>query len=764
MENKCWIDILVEKMKLDSEYEIKKINDEWSFYLVEGINLENSQDEMLLVYDCSKMIESDTFHYIEMKEAIDKHNESYPVIVFRNWEHERCVYWKYYETLSMVEKKSFTAWYDKKISIYVEEKTTVTLETDDKGINYLEYPVKKINYPVNLQGRVYNISFYELKKLYNVRGSSLFEKNVRYGLRSNSAGNNLKLKFREYLSIAVYKKIIELNLAPDLLETLKDVLVVEDEFNKFLDNIIENKEQVEYDWSYFLPENFWFFHNGISIYSYEKELQRPANQIILSPDKAHVINGAQTLTNFFLEVEFIERLLKPIIVAENVSVKGIMDSIIKEIYVKTVIINGDDKVVRPITHGLNTQIPILGESLMADSKTSEEINKILEKCSSASNRIRILKDGEIWRGDGGINVLDFVKNWLTINNQPGKSKNFPKSQLKKMMKEIAEQLKNDTSSIKKMEMLFQIYNWWDAAKMFRLNEKRDKESLDIGKYGKNYFGSYILNLLDDLKEEHYLDDDHFIIWYESFLKDIKLAVVDIGSSINLGIFKKDELSARLFTIQKEQQENKQQKVEYPINIEEDIKNLLNKDGQNVYSFSKTIADYLIEKGIVLDYFRVISRTDDKCKESFPFPNSTFIEIVDSFEIDKDSVKKIKDIVYDNSVFEKAINKTFPVFVVDKNDKEKKNKVSKVHLIKDFSFNKFSEEASIVYGHTIDAFEKGDESLFPRSGGNMFFHIRPKAINAEDTFQFTNGNYITKRTFWANKNTVEAIIKDKLGNS
>ena len=44
---------------------------------------------------------------------------------------------------------------------------------------------------------------------------------------------------------------------------------------------------------------------------------------------------------------------------------------------------------------------------------------------------------------------------------------------------------------------------------------------------------------------------------------------------------------------------------------------------------------------------------------------------------------------------------------------------------------------------------------------MGFHVRPKAANGEDTFQFTNGDHITKRTFWANKETVDELIDKRL---
>lgn len=106
-----------------------------------------------------------------------------------------------------------------------------------------------------------------------------------------------------------------------------------------------------------------------------------------------VINGAQTLTNFFLEVENVEIFLQDILKDEPHATDAhtIIDSIIKSIYVKTIIVCGDNRFVRPITHGLNTQIPVFEESLLADSDLSDEINKILAKSRS---KLRIIKDGQ----------------------------------------------------------------------------------------------------------------------------------------------------------------------------------------------------------------------------------------------------------------------------------------------------------------------------------------------------------------------------------
>ena len=67
---------------------------------------------------------------------------------------------------------------------------------------------------------------------------------------------------------------------------------------------------------------------------------------------------------------------------------------------------------------------------------------------------------------------------------------------------------------------------------------------------------------------------------------------------------------------------------------------------------------------------------------------------------------------------------------------------------------------MVYNETVEAFEKGDDNLFPKSSEKKGFHVRPKAANSEDTFEFTNGLQITKRTFWANRETINELIQLK----
>ena len=72
---------------------------------------------------------------------------------------------------------------------------------------------------------------------------------------------------------------------------------------------------------------------------------------------------------------------------------------------------------------------------------------------------------------------------------------------------------------------------------------------------------------------------------------------------------------------------------------------------------------------------------------------------------------------------------------------------------------WKEKAEMAFEKVREAFEKGDSSLFPKLSSNIGFHVRPKAANGNDTFQFSDGEDITRRTFWANSSYIKAILVD-----
>ncbi|MDL2235064.1 hypothetical protein LJC07_02780 [Christensenellaceae bacterium OttesenSCG-928-L17] len=279
------------------------------------------------------------------------------------------------------------------------------------------------------------------------------------------------------------------------------------------------------------------------------------------------------------------------------------------------------------------------------------------------------------------------------------------------------------------------------------------------RYGKNYFGCYALTALSDLQSDD-IDDTSMGIIYEAFEKDLLLT----GKSIALDEFKRDDLSEAMLMQRDKRKESQKESAIENNQISQVSADFLTKlkseleSSTNMYAMSKTISHYLLSQEMDIPYFRVITCIDGKCKEAFPFANSTFNELVNTKSQPKKSVTSQGDIEYlefEESVFVKEIEKIYPVFIIDRT---KEKGVEAVRYIDKFTFSAFRESAKEAYDLTCIAFAEGDETKFPRTSSKLGFHIRPKAVNADDTFEFTNGEFITKRTFWANKETVEEIIQ------
>ena len=114
MENKRWLDNLSRLRNWEPECDATPVNPPHPFYLVEGLTIDNSETETLLVCDCTLLGDDDAFPYEDLRKCIDENNEPLPVIVFRNWDHERKVYWNFCAPLSLKEKSEFTCWFEKK--------------------------------------------------------------------------------------------------------------------------------------------------------------------------------------------------------------------------------------------------------------------------------------------------------------------------------------------------------------------------------------------------------------------------------------------------------------------------------------------------------------------------------------------------------------------------------------------------------------------------------------------------------------------------
>lgn len=701
--------------------------------ILTGVNQEGIE-ERYSIYDCSA--EKDKFVLDDYKKMMDEEEGiSTQIIVFKDWEDERKKYWDIYDQVTKGKDKNLiNQYFLKKVSIYTELKEIIALEVD-KDINYLEYIPEG-----SLKGYIYNISIYELKKLFNITGSSLFKMNVRNGLQKDRTGKELRRKFREYLCNGLYTYLKNTGKLDEEDETLREILKIDEEKN------IETK----------IPKNFWFYHNGITIYIYEGIFNRFGDKIRISPLGVSVINGAQTLTNFFLEWDGLKHEISKKIKndIEKEELFYALELVCKEVMLKTICIEGKIDDIRAVTNGLNTQIPIFEEDILADTDVVREINSHIMK-----GGMKILKSGEETYNGIGFSVIEFAKKYLLIENKPGESKNLRKNKIEAILNAAKVSLEDDDMKINnQLRVLNSLDDWWITSKNKRDLLYQDKKHMIINSYSKNYFSSYVLN-----EGEDNLEDEYTYAIFERFLNVFE----GLGEELRLDSFKNDELFNK-YLHKKSNKKLENPKIVLIAKEVDELKDYLNNHKISQYVYAKEIEKFLEIKGKNISYFRVIKRYWDSKKgyfpkEAFAFPNRTFSELYQN-DIKKDAgfegEKGYKN--YDQSLFHTEIKKAYPVFVLDfEESTDSAKKIKSIEFIPEFSFAEKTEQAKIVYDKTVKAFERGNEDLFPKVSNENEFHIRPKAANANDTFEFTNGEQITKRTFWANRVTVNELIKESI---
>ena len=729
---------ILSKVQLENEnVNIESIGEGNRYWLIEG-EAESGIEEKYFVYNCSELDQS--FDYESYREMMKQYEGvAVPIIIFKNWDKEWDLRQQAYQLLKKAaDRKQLLNWFEKKISFYTELDNFLSLQVENNGINYLEYQIEQRqedgNEQQKLAGRVYNIPFYELKKIFNVMGKELFRRNVRFGLKKNKTGNLLQLRFKEYIKIGAYLKWIEEHPEDSDKEELQALFEVEEGF--------ETRH----------PGNFWFYHNGITLFYYGNEkIDFSGNHIKFNPRMVSVINGAQTLTNFFeglkmLPGEF-EDACSNLIEDEarrekfNRHLQSCIDDMAHKMMVKTVFIEGPEAYVQPITYGLNTQIPILETDIIADSSEVEKINEYLMK-----KNMKIIKAGEEGNIDKPLTVLEFAKYFLVAEGKPGKSKNLLRSDIEKYIQE-AEGVLGENDGNKLINDIYDVCSiegWWKVSKKIREENYGSKSEIIYTKNAKNYFESFVLS-----EKKNPLDDEYLMLLYDIFIEQF----MKLAPSPDIKEFKKDDLfqkyqMARINSIEPKGIDD------FEI-MSEPLKEYLNCQDVSPYAIQKKIREFLNSKGIEIPYFRVISCSNGKVREAFPFPTSTFSEI---YQNQTESVEEKKYISFDKSNLKKEIMKEFPIFIIDWEIEDGKRKVEKVYYFEKFSFKTLKQQARNVFEKTIEAFKDGDENSLPKMGEDLSFHVRPKAINAEDTFEFSNGKQITKRTFWVNKNTMNELLE------
>lgn len=694
------------------ESQVKKI-DENRLVLFKDMSDDDSYKDVL-IYQFHGSFKSEDFEYekllVEMTDAQLSLRDVF--VSFNSWEEER-------ETIQKLKQKENSATKKNKIennfalfnSVYFQDSDYITIQVEDDGINYLESPERR----EDLSAMVVNCSLAEIKKLYNCTGVKLFKRNVRNGIISNKS--TIRSIFSKYLSI--------------------------------IDDTTDSEGgQDDYD-----PELFWFSHNGITVFV-DNENPRNINfqndEIVLNRNFCSVINGAQTITNFFL----VYSELKYQYQSDEEKLKK-LELLISKIKVKLTVIQGKNNYSNFITRGLNTQNPITDEDFIAISEKVMNLNKVFSE-------IHILKTGEVER-DGGLTPLQFVKQFLIVDNKPGLSKNFNKGDLETQINSIyskivlqegdAIRLKHESEeTIQKIVFLNEVESWWKK----KNRETTEKDLID--RYAKNYFESFVIKHYENIADAEG-KEKIFDVYFEKFKEIIS------KKEYNYNSFKNDTLYNEII------EEYEKQKVSNDINKDLDdayyneLKKFLNYSSDLQYL--PLILKFNYGK-IQMDNIRVIKRVNGNIMESFYLSSKTFSELYQNLSIEDRLIndKEIKESdfkTFSESTLYNELIKKYNIYVIDvEEDSTGKELITHITIKRDFNFNlldEYSEKVQQLYKETINAFIEGETSKFPTVNNGDIIYVQPKAINKEDLFLFTNGEQLPKQTFWISKDYIKNIINN-----
>lgn len=694
------------------ESQIEKI-DENRLVLFKDMSDDDSYKDVL-IYQFHGSFKSNDFEYekllAEMTNARLSQRDIF--VSFNSWEEER-------ETIQKLKQEENSATKKNKIennfalfnSVYFQDSDYITIQVEDDGINYLESPERN----ENLSAMVVNCSLSEIKKLYNCTGVKLFRRNVRDGIISNKS--TIRSIFSKYLSI--------------------------------IDDTSDNVgDQNDYD-----PPLFWFSHNGITVFV---DNENPSNfnfqndEIELNRNFCSVINGAQTITNFFL----VYSELKYQYQSDQEKLKK-LESLISQIKVKLTVIQGKNKYSNFITRGLNTQNPITDEDFIAISEKVMNLNKLFSE-------IHILKTGEVER-DGGLTPLQFVKQFLIVDDKPGQSKNFNKGDLETQIDSIYSEivfedgneirLKSKSEEIiQKIVFLNEVESWWKK----KNRETTEKDLID--RYAKNYFESFVIKHYENIADAEG-KEKIFEVYFEKFKEIIS------KKEYNYNSFKNDNLYNEIIDEYEKQIENNVVNKSLDDTYINELIKFLNDNPDSKYQ--SLILKFNYDK-IQMDNIRVIRRVNGNIMESFFLSSKTFSELYQNLSIEDRLIndKEIKESdfkIFAESTLYSELTKNYNIYVIDvEEDSNGKESITKITIKRDFNFNLLdenSEKVQQLYKETINAFIEGESNKFPSVNNGDIIYVQPKAINKEDLFLFTNGEQLPKQTFWISKDYIKNVINN-----
>ena len=696
----------------------KNFND--AMYLFKEISKGDSFLD-ILIYPFHSGNNSKEFQYEILKEKMEnskklKNSNTLEIYVsYDSWEHERKI-------VNDLKSKESNAIARNKIendfgifnSVYFSESNFIELKLDQDGINFLESPKCPQD---NISAVVVNCSFSELKKLYNLTGAKLFKNNVRDGIVNSKS--EIKSIFSQYLSVSNEE--------------------IESE-----ENFIQGENKIR-DFS---TELFWFSHNGITLFidkNVKDSYSFSYDTISINTKSCSVINGAQTITNFFL----VYSELKNTYEINDEKEKIIrLEELLSNLFVKLTIIVSDVTYSPFITKGLNTQIPITLEDFIAISKEVEEINEV------AIGYVYILKTGQIPR-EGCVSPLQFVKQYLIVTSRPGTAKNFNKNELENKIKEINSELilkgENDCIRLKedkkeileKLSNLSYIEDWWNK----KNSEKLEKDIID--NYGKNYFQSFVLDFYNETVEsKSYLDNI-----YKKFIELINI------NSVQITDFKKDKLYRDIKRNHKEHLKS----IKTVKNTREYSQNLvdyLNEMYKTNIDYESEVRFFNENNEFKMNNLKVIIIKDNKVQEPLYLSSKTFKSIYQGLNIEERlvsnrSIEKNDFEEFTNSLLYKELNLKYDIIVIEENGE----KVEKIDFYKNCKFDildKHKQEVERIYNNVITSFIEGNIEKLVERGNKV---IGTKVSENDGNFIFTTGEQVLNIRFIITENYIASFLEN-----
>ena len=345
-------------------------------------------------------------------------------------------------------------------------------------LNKLEY----IN-DQEYEGNVYTAKLYDLIKIYNCIGNSLFDENVRY--------------------------------------KISDTLDVEEKI----------RDTLEKD-----PSSFWFYNNGIAMLAKRNALHDAEEFKITynysNNNQLQIINGAQTITcaaDYYYELnQKIENDTETLSIETDekkkldiqsriLKYKKIMENFHKAYIVLRIIYNdkATNDFIKNVSLSLNRQKPIKNYDLKYMTPEVQIINNLYEDNDKQCPYFYILISGEASTNDNSCDLISFMKIYAICELQkPGTARNGKGSLLADSYWSELKRKENEKDDEEYFNNHFKYF--YLAKRINTLIEKvfkevnKDKEEILL--YSKEFLTAYIIFIL---REKSPIDIDN----YPSILED-----------------------------------------------------------------------------------------------------------------------------------------------------------------------------------------------------------------------------------------------------